>query len=238
MPILPLDHTESYIATLGVMLFPGTTDDDQQKALSFAARQIAKATRLAHAEHLIPSEVVMRLYRDSGWCLYDDEVSWWDATATGQMFKTLWALYNSNPYLATWNNAFKIGEVIAVRAGTKGSRTDFSSAKRRFLPVAHLWGAWCLRGGKFLSHPEVGFGTDTDFQCFLAEAEVLRVWGQSWRRPQEGSKPFLPADVWRVPDGWLPPSRKPGWPEIGKLNVFTIPHDLLSSLRRAGRPAG
>ena len=32
MPILPLDHPEPFAAVLGVMLYPGTDEDDRRKA--------------------------------------------------------------------------------------------------------------------------------------------------------------------------------------------------------------
>jgi hypothetical protein len=36
MPVLPLDHPEPFAAVLGVMLYPGTDEDDRRKARAFA----------------------------------------------------------------------------------------------------------------------------------------------------------------------------------------------------------
>ena len=43
-----------------------------------------------------------------------------------------------------------------------------------------------------------------DFQSFLAEAEILRDFGQKWRPERKKSKPLLPPDVWGVPENWKP----------------------------------
>jgi hypothetical protein len=45
MPILPLDHPEPFAATLGVMLYPGTDNDDPLKARAFAAQWLATPVR-------------------------------------------------------------------------------------------------------------------------------------------------------------------------------------------------
>src|SRR5215468_1804658 len=90
-------------------------------------------------------------------------------------------------------------------------------AKDRFLSVAHLWAARAIREGKSFQKPEAGYDASVDFQMFLAEAEILRNWGQAWRQPRTTSEPPLSPDVWRVPDGWEPPARQPGWPKTGMI---------------------
>ena len=141
MPFLPLDHPEPLAATLGVMLYPGTADDDAQKARTFTARWLAEPIKRAHeAGHRIPYDVLLRNATDCGWSLSDLEDPWWGGTATGELFKTLWALFNTDPKLASWNNAIEIAESVARSNGAKGSRTDQWAAKSRFISVAHLWG--------------------------------------------------------------------------------------------------
>jgi hypothetical protein len=103
---------------------------------------------------------------------------WRGGTATGELFKTLWALFNTDRALATWNNAIKIAELVAARAKTSGSRSLQWEARHRFLSVAHLWAAWAIRDATFDTHLEQGHA---DFQLFLAEAEILRDFGQTWR---------------------------------------------------------
>jgi hypothetical protein len=146
------------------------------------------------------------------------------------------ALANTNAALASWNNAIKIAELIAAREKTKGSRSEQWDTRSRFLSVAHLWGAWSIRKRQFLSDADVGYDGGADFQSFLAEAEVLRQWGQTWRQPRAKSTPPLPAEVWRVPQDWEPLERRPDWPKTGMIPYLTLPDDLLLTLRPAGRP--
>jgi hypothetical protein len=231
MPILPLDHPEPFAATLGVMLYPGTDNDDPLKARAFASHWLATPIqRYEKAGHKISRDVLLRIAIDCGQPLNDLDKRWWGGTATGELFKTLWALFNTDKALATWNNAIKIAELVAARAGTSGSRSLQWDARHRFLSVAHLWAAWAIREATFDTRPERGH---TDFQLFLAEAEILRDFGQTWRPARANSEPLLPLDIWKVPENWKPAIRHP---EIGKIPVLKLPEDLLSELKPAGRP--
>jgi hypothetical protein len=118
----------------------------------------------------------------------------------------------------------------------KGARTKLLEARDRFLSVAHLWAARAIREAKIGALPEVGKVADVDFQSFLAEAESLREWGQTWRAPRAKSTPPLPSDAWRAPESWTPPGAPPGWPEEVMLPKLTLPENLLVELRPAGRP--
>ena len=229
MPILPLDHPEPFAATLGVMLYPGVDNDDPLKARAFASYWLAKPIqRCEEAGHKISQDVLLDIVRDGGQVLDDLDNRWWGGTTTGELFKTIWALFNYDKTLATWNNAIKIAERVAWRAS--GSRSLLWEARRRFLSVAHLWAAWAIRGGKFETPLERGYA---DFQSFLAEAEILRDFGQTWLPPRAKSKPLLPPDIWRVPENSKPELLRP---EIGKIPVLALPEHLLSTLKPAGRP--
>ena len=111
-----------------------------------------------------------------------------------------------------------------------GSRSLQWEARHRFLSVAHLWAARAIREATFDTRPERGHA---DFQLFLAEAEILRDFGQTWRSARAKSEPLLPLDIWKVPENWKPAIRHP---EIAKITVLTLPEDLLSTLKPAGRP--
>ena len=52
-------------------------------------------------------------------------------------------------------------------------------AKRRFLSVAHLWGAYSIRGRKWQERVDLNYSFGDDVESFLAEAEILRRWGQT-----------------------------------------------------------
>lgn len=219
------------------MLYPGTGEQDRRKARAFASHYLAEPVRqFLDAGGTLSNAALGDILTAGGARLDDLDDRWWAATATGQMFKTYFALSKTMPDLASWNNAGRLAEVIAAREKQSGSRSALWDALRRFKAAAHLWGAWCIREGKFSASPEVGYELWDDFQCFLAEAEILRKWGQSWRAPRGKSEPPLPAEVWHVPRDWRPPERKPGWPMKGMIPKLTIPDELLAKLRKAGRP--
>jgi hypothetical protein len=151
------------------------------------------------------------------------------------VFKTLFALANTDPPLASWKHAIQIVGETAKRNTVKGGRTKLLQAKDRFLSVAHLWAARAIRKGKSFQKPEAGYDASVDFQMFLAEAEILRHWGQTWRQ-RATSEPPLSPNVWRVPEEWEPPARQPGWPETGRIPHLTLSKELIAELKPAGRP--
>jgi hypothetical protein len=237
MPILPLDHPEPYLATLGVMLYPATDEADTLRARAYAAQVLAKAFRRFQEEGGDPPfETLGPIYLDAGEPLDDLEERWWGGRATGEVFKTLFALANTDPPLASWKHAIQIVEETAKHNKVKGGRTKLLQAKDRFLSVAHLWAARAIREGKSLQKPEAGYDASVDFQMFLAEAEILRHWGQTWRQPRTTSEPPLSPNVWRVPDEWEPPARQPGWPKTGMIPRLTLSKELIAELKPAGRP--
>lgn len=236
MPILPLDDPEPFAATLGVMLYPDADEAEQRKARAFAARWLAKPLQRFHQNgHKLSYADLAHIAEGAGESLDDIGKRIWGGTATGEMFKALFAIANTDPTLASWNNAARIAEIIAARRRT-GARSAQWAARRRFLPVAHLWGAWSIREGRFGGCPDVGYDGWHDFQSFLAEAEILRHFGQEWRPQRAKSTSPLPLDVWRVPETWMPPERQPGWPDTGKIPLMSLPENLLRKLKPAGRP--
>jgi hypothetical protein len=229
MPILPLDHLEPFTATLGVMLYP----DDPVKAQAYAAQLLLAEPipRFLEAGHSLSQHDLVRIMRDSGLHLADREKRWWGGSAVGEAFKIFLALYNSDRGLASWSNAVTIAEKNVGRRS--GSRTALYEAKSRFWEVAHLWGAWSIRNRQFVPSPTVGYDGSTDFQSFLAEAEILREWGQEWQPLRRNSESPSPPYAWRVPEGWEPPAREAGWPKTGIIPYFTIAEELLAELKQA-----
>lgn len=240
MPILPLDHPEPPIAVMGTMLYPGTSKEDRAKARACAAWIATRVARQLHDDgETVNSEDLLWTIPDGGVPLNDLEIRWRDGTAVGQIFKALFALYCTDPKLASWKSATRLASVTANTHGESGSRALLYKIREPLLPVAHLWAAWVIRGGRFQSMPEVGYQLEHDFQFFLNEAEGLRHWGQTWRPNRSKAGPPLPAEVWRVPEGWSPPTRQAGWPmDVGRIRRMTLGTDLLdrAGLRRPGRP--
>lgn len=237
MPILPLDHPEPFAATLGIMLYPGDEEAERRKAKAFAAQYLARMIR-GHREAagLLDQQTLMRFFTDAGEQLDNLEKRWWGGLATGELFKVFFTLANTEPALASWNNAAKVIEAVTSRNDVKGMRSSLWAERTRFLPVAHLWAAWSIREGRFFQNSEVGYDGYADLQSFLTEAEILRQWGQSWRPGRAKSNPPLPDNVWHVPDDWQPPEPQPGWPDTGKIPHLSLPRDLLADLKPAGRP--
>ena len=127
MPILPLDHPEPFAASLGVMLYPGTNEEDQRNARAFAGRWLAEPFRRFHeAGHKISYDALASILMDSGAQLRDLNECWWGGMATGDLFKALFILAKDAPPLASWENAIKVYVVSAQRAGLRGSRTDLT----------------------------------------------------------------------------------------------------------------
>ena len=206
MPILPLDHPEPFAATLGVMLYPGTDNDDPLKARAFASHWLATPIqRYEKAGHKISRDVLLRIAIDGGHELDDLGKRWRGGIATGELFKTLWALFNTDRALATWNNAIKIAELQRREPDKRfpfiavGGETSLSFGRP---PLGSLGYPQC----KFDTRPEQGHA---DFQLFLAEAEILRDFGQRWRPARANSEPLLPPDIWNVPENWRPAIRHP-----------------------------
>ena len=237
MPILPLEHPEPFAATLGVMLYPGTGNADPRKAIAFASNYLAEPIRQLHeAGRTIAHDDLARIVEGGGEHLDDLDERWWRGTATGEMFNALFALADASPDLASWNKAARIGEKVALRTKSSGSRSSLWKARSQFLSVAHLWAAWCIREGNFETDANVGYDGWSDFQSFLTEAEILRDFGQHWRSNRAKSAPPLPEEVWRVPVDWEPPERQPGWPDTGKIPRLELPHCLIADLKPPGRP--
>ncbi len=236
MPILPLDYPEPFSATLGVMLYPAMDEADPPKARAYAAQRLAGAfLRFQDSGGTLSNDVVAPILMHAGQPLTDLEERWWGGRATGETFKTFFALANADPALAFWEHAVTIVKLTAKSFNVKGARTKLLQARDRFLPVAH-WAARSIREGQFVQHPEVGYDATADFQSFLTEAEILRQWGQTWRPPRKTSEPPLPSTVWQVPEDWEPPTRQPGWPKTGMIPHLTLSEELLAELKPAGRP--
>jgi len=236
--ILPLDHPEPFAATLGIMLYPGTDDSDRRRAAALASHWLAEPIKRATADgHEISGEVLLRIAVDAGDRLDDLDRRWRAGQWTGELVKAYFALCQSRPELASWENAERILEIAATRDGNSGSRSSFKEARSSCISVAHLWGAWMIREETFREIPGIGFRFQDDVDCFLAESEILRDWGQTWRQKRAKAEPPFAGVMWRVPDGWRPPVAREGWPEP-RIAFMTLPEDLLAGLKPAGRPSG
>jgi hypothetical protein len=124
MPILPLDHPEPFAATLGVMLYPAMDEGDPPKARAYAAQYLARAfRRFQESGGTPPYDVLAPILMDADQPLSDLQERWWGGRATGETFKTFFALANTDPALASWEHAVMIVKLTAKRFNVKGART-------------------------------------------------------------------------------------------------------------------
>jgi len=235
MPILPLDAPEPFIATVGVMLYP--SEDEAPQARAYAAQYLASLLQ-SHPDKasLFSTEQIQTLFAEAGLPLKDIQSRWYQGIAAGQVFKTYFAIHNTNPERASLSSAIKIAEKTAKKHEQTGSRAFLMECWSNYSSVAHLWAAWELRRGRFSDVPKVGYDLATDFHAFLMEAEIFRRWGETWVHTRAKAVPPLKGDNWRVPDGWQPPEWQKGWPDTGKVPDIIIPKKYLSDLQPAGRP--
>jgi hypothetical protein len=233
--LLAADAPEPFAAVLATMLYPNDGEAAQRGA--FAAQYLAEPIRrYGDSGGRLSYDVLSRLVKDCGARLNDLDQRWQEGALVGELFKVLFALANGHPERASWEHAARIVERVWGAARVPRARTSIMAAKQRLLRVAHLWGAFSIRGRAFRARPEVDYSYVDDFESFLAEAEILRKWGQCWQAKFAKAKPPLPAEVWGMPATWAPPSRKPGWPMTGMIPEIILTDDLLSSPGRRGRP--
>lgn len=240
MPYLPVDHLEPLAAILGVMYYPGFDIESRAKARSFTATfLLAKPLRdFFESGGELRQEDFTSLALDAGIPTDDWQERHFAGTATGQLLKVHFALYRTDRGIASWANAQRIAELVTREHRIPGSPTSMYKLRGPMMTVAHLWGAWCLREGRWTTDPDVGYDGWHDVQSFIAEAEAFRVWGQTWRQSRAKSKPPLPQDAWETPPTWAPPKRQPGWPRTGGIPDIGIDPDLIcrAGIRPSGRP--
>ncbi len=102
---------------------------------------------------------------------------------------------------------------------------------RDFKTVAHLWGAWSIREGKFTAKPEMDDSGWMEYQAFLTQAEILRDWGQNWKQGYSKAKPPLHCEVWQAPDYWQPPVQRDDWPLFGAIPHMAVDPIFLEDLK-------
>ena len=88
MPVLPLSHPEPFAAVLGVMLHP--LEEDKAKAEAFASQYLAAPLKEFHRRGgKLPYSDLKRIAEGAGQPLTDLKKRWYQATAAGQILKTI-----------------------------------------------------------------------------------------------------------------------------------------------------
>lgn len=122
MLVLPLDRAGSFLATLGIMLYPGECEAARRKAKAFAAHHLAKPVgQLYESGRSLPNETLLDIFTDGGEELTDLDRRWWGSETTGEIFKAYFILARTHPKLASWENAIRLKKAIACK-GESSSR--------------------------------------------------------------------------------------------------------------------
>ncbi len=187
MLTLPLDHEEPFAATMGVMLYP----DQPEKAETYAKWHLSQAIQKAIANgHEFAYETMRTYAYAKPFCEHEVRLRRRMGLAVGTLLKTAFAISGTDERRVSWRNAQKI---VANETGNSKSKAGMKSLEAwrlRFMPVAHLWGAFELRGRIIVPPGITDFDGNLEFLYFLAEAECLRAWGQSFVAPRAKAVPF------------------------------------------------
>lgn len=236
MPILPIDSNGSFLKTLGIMLYPGDDDADRRNARAFASHQLADPIAKLYAHGLKMSETdLVDILAAGGIELFDLETRRKHASWFGRIFAHYFALSAEFPRVATWENAFKYVKVESRTGDAPRTRSAFMDTKKRYAPVAHLLGAWSMRGESLYRMLDCGYSAHDDFQAFLSEAYQLLDWWR-WHAEQVGAhRSGLPTRIWDFPKGWQERPRAAS----GRLIPPRLTNrTFLNGLTPVGRPAG
>lgn len=237
MPYLPLDGPMPQIAVRAIMLFPSRISKSRRQASDF--------------EDYHQHQALGRFVADGG-ILFDDHKKFMSiehtererwaqlnekGVAAGQLAVVLLELMQTDPEKASWRNAIRVVGTQRGKADAHASEKFLEEARRRFSSVIHLWCAWILRGEKYNWVPDTSYDLPSDFQCFLHEAEIIRYHLQQWGELKEDRDLKLDSDLWRVPNEWEAPQRKPDWPPgAGEVNAYIIAESAKNFLKSRGRP--
>lgn len=235
MLTLPLDQKEPFAASLGVMLYP----DKAEKAEAFAKWFVSRAIQKEIAGgNKVAYEAIRKFAVADLPCKRDVDLRLRMGLAVGTLLKVAFAIWGTDKRLVSWRNAQKI---VANETGNSRWRAGVKSLEAwrlKFMVVAHLWCAFVLRGGRIVPSGVTDFDGDLEFRYFLAEAECLRAWGQSFVVPREKAVPLLPERMWRTPVDWEPPRpdfEGPG-PARGIIQATELFPEQAALLNFPGRP--
>ncbi len=236
MPTLPLDHYPTpRTAIANIILRPEMDDNGNLLAEPFigeAMREMARSMPGKDPAVLDP-EIFDRLMM-SGPPEDDEEKRWQDVNAMGVFYISLIQLIHYRPELATWNNAMKL--VRELRKGTSlpASKRYLINVRNKYLCVAHLIAARLLRN--HFANIDDKFDVDDAFICFLMDAENIRLVVERFQPKRANSEPFSADDPWILPADTPWPIPKDVWPDLNRIAIPSLPDNVDTILRSAGRP--
>jgi len=231
MPYLNLAQGEPWAETWGTMLFP----EDAAKRRSYIARLWSGFYPIYEktgAGEPLPRSVLLSVMEAAEATPVErDEIvdRHFKGLAAGEQLRVLFAIAQTEPKSASWNAAARL-----VEWQTKKSRAYLYDARRLFLPVIHLWGAFILRDQRFYADELCGYDALDDLYIFITEAMALLQWSMNFRLPRKKAKPTLnrqTGDFWTPPPVWSPPIPRPEWPRDGRLPAVSLEENWMRRTR-------
>ncbi|WP_109795838.1 hypothetical protein [Minwuia thermotolerans] len=236
MPLLNINRPDGFNVLLGRMLYPDEQPDETRRAADCASFYTSAAISAYPGRvEEIWYEGLSGKHSAINAGLDDLPTRLRRGTGAGATLRMLFALHCSEPQKASWNAAADLVEEYATDPDFPRDKTTLRKCVKQFEPVLHFWGAlWIREGGIRADFENQGLAVD-DFRRFLTTAEILRQWGQANQSRREPDKPFLPADMWTVPQELLMLGSPEG-PEEVKLHALTLDEAFLKPRKKPGRP--
>jgi len=241
---LPVFNAGPMLSVYAVMRFPR----DIAKASALASWAICMNLNEASAAAIGPARlasIASEGARFAPW-LKEMRENEYAGGAAGEVVKELLTLLAEEPKTASLDNALDIATAVAskARGETQTQMAVSKSSLRHYLsefgPALHLWGAWRVRGARWLGDPSAGYSHEDDFEMFLCESECLLEILKQWDSKNKKRSDYLKVDFFRVAEDWRPPARRLGWPMTGvipKITIDRVKMPDLPTLKKRGRPA-
>jgi hypothetical protein len=219
---LPVFHGEPATSVVAVMLFP----NDLPLAETLAARILASGPiqKISAPLPLAPEFLAVLGRKVST----EDDQQFTKGVIVGEIVKTLWALINTSPTVASWAAAIEVVEGVAsdhnVQTGQHrlNARSTYQKYLHEFRPALHLWGAFSLGGRRWPS----------DYTIFFAQAMALLGELKKWAIGRPAESLNLSGDFYSPPAELVPAE----WPLSFPLPIPTLSTDRVPTRRRRGRP--
>ncbi len=212
------------ICVLGRMYYPA--DDDQYE--QFVVVTLKKAE--LEEESIDPLDPALYRALDPYKYLHNEKRHDRGTTAAAALVIVRAIVERYSEYEPSLNKAFAVLEADLQRSGRPWDRRrppanvrDIQKAWKAFKSVSHLWAAaWLLRQQPGITGAEEAFSTPETLPLFLAVAEDMRQFAETFSQPR-AHKPLLnPGDAWEVPSDLSLPAVEIKMPPLSEEALETL----------------
>jgi hypothetical protein len=127
--------------------------------------------------------------------------------------------------------AVEATEEYAIANDMEIGRASIWTYLRQMQPALHLWGAWVMRGGRFITDSDSGYDYYTDCGALMTEAMALLRELRLWRESTNDQDKLLTGEMIEPWSDWQPHQWRNGWPVTGVL-ADGAPFDEFRPVRR------